>query len=174
MNIAKTAPKELKTNNFSTKEVFIVCWDGCYITKDFDSVVFAVLFVFSDISGAAVLVQACLITQSQVLHISYFSFRSTFPTCTNTFRKPGALLDCGYQKGERNNPCGQKIHLCFCFCALTQPHVPHVNHRKARSDIPEKSDFFMEVSLLPLITEDIPQMCFSDRHSSPGCDKLPA
>lgn len=66
--------------------MFIVHWGGCYLKKDFDSVIFAVLFVSAEISGRADLVQACLVAPSQALDISYFN-----------------LHEYGYWKREGNN-----------------------------------------------------------------------
>lgn len=132
--------------------MFIVHWGGCNLTKDFDSVVFVVLFVFSEISGGADLVQASLVTRSQVLDISYFSFRITFPTCINTFKKPRGLARVWLLEKEGEQLQGEKIHLCSRFSALTQTGIPHVNYGKAMPDIPENNDF-IEVSLLPLITK---------------------
>lgn len=67
-------PKQLKTNNFLTNKLFIVHRSGCNLVKDFDQVSFAVLFIFPEISGEAVLVLACLIIHSQVLDISYLNY----------------------------------------------------------------------------------------------------
>lgn len=132
--------------------MFIVHWGSCNLTKDFDSVVFVVLFVFSEISGGADLVQASLVTRSQVLDISYFSFRITFPTCINTFKKPRGLAWVWLLEKEGEQLQGEKIHLCSRFSSLTQIRIPHVNYGKAISDIPENNNF-IEVSLLPSITK---------------------